>query len=659
MLSILRHQPRMATTLSRPVLHARAFNNQIPAAASQRFYSTAQDEYIHESIVHTLKYQNSLLRLPVPKLYKTCQRYLLATEPLLTPEEHDQTKKAVSDFLKNAGPVLQKRLRQNDRKNKHTSYIAASWYDVYLKSRDPLPINFNPHLAFKDFEQEERNEQCNRAAELIFSSLRFMKTIHANKLEPEIFHTKPHVTKREDWLRFIQMCPEFMASYPNLAMGAYPLDMSQYPRLFRSTRVPHLDRDLLVSHPDTRHVVVMCKNQFFKVDVLDENMRIIPSHAITGALKQVVDLATAGAQNNDPAVGVLTAENRDTWADARRHLEVSKVNAESLKTIDGAIFTVCLDDQSIEDMEELSKHFLCENAENRWFDKSFSMIVTKNGKTTINFEHAWGDGVAVLRYFNEVYDDSKDPRPVDTSRDAPPAQKLGWEIDDKGRQYIEKAQQNHNEKVDALELRAFRLFGFGKDYIKSVKLSPDGIVQQAFQIAYYRMYNKTVSTYESASTAAFKHGRTEVIRPASLESKAFVEAFCNPDATNTVKKELLKKAVDKHSALTKDAVMGQGVDRHLFALRELAMKENPEVLPELFTDKAYSVLGENMLSTSTLGSHALMLGGFGPVAQNGYGVAYFTDDDNIGYSATSYGMNTDRYMDEIKQALLDMQELLG
>ena len=39
----------------------------------------------------------------------------------------------------------------------------------------------------------------------------------------------------------------------------------------------------------------------------------------------------------------------------------------------------------------------------RWFDKSFNLIVTKNGLSAVNFEHSWGDGVAVLRFFNELY----------------------------------------------------------------------------------------------------------------------------------------------------------------------------------------------------------------------------------------------------------------
>jgi carnitine O-palmitoyltransferase 2 len=42
----------------------------------------------------------------------------------------------------------------------------------------------------------------------------------------------------------------------------------------------------------------------------------------------------------------------------------------------------------------------------RWFDKSFTLMVTKTGRTALNFEHSWGDGVAVLRYMIETYKDT-------------------------------------------------------------------------------------------------------------------------------------------------------------------------------------------------------------------------------------------------------------
>lgn len=41
----------------------------------------------------------------------------------------------------------------------------------------------------------------------------------------------------------------------------------------------------------------------------------------------------------------------------------------------------------------------------RWFDKSFSLIISKDGLAAVNFEHSWGDGVAVLRYIKDVFTD--------------------------------------------------------------------------------------------------------------------------------------------------------------------------------------------------------------------------------------------------------------
>jgi len=42
----------------------------------------------------------------------------------------------------------------------------------------------------------------------------------------------------------------------------------------------------------------------------------------------------------------------------------------------------------------------------RWFDKCFTLIITKKGHSAINFEHSWGDGVAVLRYMIEIFKDT-------------------------------------------------------------------------------------------------------------------------------------------------------------------------------------------------------------------------------------------------------------
>jgi len=43
------------------------------------------------------------------------------------------------------------------------------------------------------------------------------------------------------------------------------------------------------------------------------------------------------------------------------------------------------------------------------------LIVAKDGVAAVNFEHSWGDGVAVLRYFQEILKDSNENPFVDTS----------------------------------------------------------------------------------------------------------------------------------------------------------------------------------------------------------------------------------------------------
>ncbi len=91
--------------------------------------------------------------------------------------------------------------------------------------------------------------------------------------------------------------------------------------------------------------------------------------------------------------------------------------------------------------------------------------------------------------------------------------------------------------------------------------SPDGFVQMAIQLAYFRLKKKTVSTYESASTSAFLHvsmasivkahakGRTEVIRSATPHSAAFVAAMLDGTLTNEAKAAALKKAIQTHRSL--------------------------------------------------------------------------------------------------------------
>ena len=77
-------------------------------------------------------------------------------------------------------------------------------------------------------------------------------------------------------------------------------------------------------------------------------------------------------------------------------------------------------------------------------------------------------------------------------------------------------------------------------------------------MAYYRMFGTSVPTYESCATAAFKHGRTETIRPATVATVACSEAFEKSHSAGVEEmNELLQKSSEYHGKLTKEAALGE------------------------------------------------------------------------------------------------------
>lgn len=246
------------------------------------------------------------------------------------------------------------------------------------------------------------------------------------------------------------------------------------------------------------------------------------------------------------------------------------------------------------------------------------------------------------------------------------------------------------------DCQALEFKGYGKVFITSHGFSPDAFVQMAFQAAYYGLYGRTECTYEPAMTKSFLHGRTEAIRtvqkesveftkvrlskshiPTSLGSMDIVKTFFS-DATPNQKINALRKACERHVALTKECSKGLGQDRHLYALYCLLQRElrgesldtDPDPnkpprsptrlkrLPDIFTDPGYDLLGTSIISTSNCGNPALRLFGFGPVAADGYGIGYIIKDDGISVCASSKHLQTRRFLATLASYLKEVQSQL-
>ncbi|KAH8235171.1 hypothetical protein KR032_009629 [Drosophila birchii] len=623
-------------------------------------------QYLQCSKLPTLYFQRSLPRLPIPLLENSCQRFVEATKPLLSSAEQAQTQRTVEEFRQGIGMELHAKLKQHDAENKHTSYISQPWFDMYLADRAPLPLNYNPLLVMKSDTRKEYQDQVVRATNLIISSLRFWRSLQSDLLEPEVYHMNAKKSDTASYRRWMKVAPKAFATYASYAFKAFPLDMSQYNRLFGTARIPRLGKDELVQSPNSKHILVMRRGRMYAVNVLDSSGYIESPSVILGRLRAVIQL-DADREAASVPLGVLTSGQRDDWAKSRAHFVSNPKNAQLLENeVDAALFCVCLDGEEDgvfreDNQEPLLKHLLAGKAQNRWFDKSISLLVSADGTTAINFEHSWGDGVAVLRYFNELYKDTLQQPFVSTETvhtpaegDAANVRSINFEIDDATKAAVTEAYEKNAKIVDSLDMNVLKYPHINKPICKQYGLSPDSIIQLSFQLAYRQAFNGYVGSYESCSTSAFRHGRTETMRPCTNATRDFCEAVLKPESSKPSAGEL-RAMIDKcskvHGQLTKEAAMGQGFDRHLFALRHTAQKEGIPV-PDLYQTEAYQRINNNIISTSTLGSDALLAGSFGPVVRNGFGIGYSIQNDFAGAIVTTYKNQADGkvFIDSLESA---------
>jgi carnitine O-acetyltransferase len=652
----------------------------------------------------TFAAQDKLPKLPIPELESTLQKYLAALEPLQSAREHEETKAAAKDFAENEGKELQAKLKKYATGK--SSYIEQFWYDSYLNFDNPVVLNLNPFFLLEDDPTPARNNQVTRAASLVISALCFVRAVRLEEMPPD------------------------------KVRGA-PLDMYQYSRLFGTARVPTEHGCVIGQDSDSKHVVVMCRGQFYWFDVLDMNNDLIMTEKdVAINLQSIVDDAvqTPIQEAAKGAIGVLSTENRKTWSGLRDVLtrEEGSNNSECLNIVDSALFIICLDYTEPKDVSQLCGNMLCGTNEvvkgvqvgtctNRWYDK-LQIIVCKNGSAGINFEHTGVDGHTVLRFASDVYTDTilrfarsinglaptlwttnspdpskRDPESFGDVSTTP--HKLEWDMIPELNIALRFAETRLADLIHQNEFQTLDFVGYGKNFITSMGFSPDAFVQMAYQAAYYGLYGRVENTYEPTMTKMFLHGRTEAIRTVTPESTNFVKTFW---ADNPAQKKVdaLRIAIRKHTAITKESGMGQGHDRHLYALycvwqrkvneegaeaasstgfssngysslEDISDPDSPKRLedfgrappllhqvPSLFSDSGWDKINNTILSTSNCGNPALRHFGFGPVSGDGYGIGYIIKENSISICASSKHRQTKRFVDSIEQYLIEIRKNL-
>ncbi|KAM4030342.1 choline O-acetyltransferase [Anomaloglossus baeobatrachus] len=596
------------------------------------------------------KEAEGLPKLPVPPLQQTMDLYLKCMKHLVSEEQYKKSKGVVDRFMMpgGTGEMLQQKLEEHREKTEN--WIHQYWLDdMYLNNRMPLPVNSSPAVIFARHNFQDANDQLRFTANLISGVLDYKTLLDMHDLPVD---------------------------YARGQLSGHPMCMKQYYGLFSSYRLPGSTKDTLVAQessimPEPEHIIVACNNQFFVLDVVINFRRLSEGDLFT-QLKKIVRLA----ENEDerlPPIGLLTSDGRAEWAQAREVLMKDSTNRDSLDMIERCMCLVCLDAPTGLELHEANRALQLlhgggydKNGGNRWYDKPMQFVVGRDGVCGTICEHSPFDGIVLVQCTEHLLKYMKNsPKKLvraDSVSELPAPRRLRWKCSPEIQGHLASSADKLQRIVNNLDFTVHRFKGYGKEFIKKQKMSPDAFIQLSLQLAFYRCHRKLVPTYESASIRRFRMGRVDNIRSSTSEALTFVKAMVDGKSTimDCEKMEYLRNAIAAQTNYTILAITGMAIDNHLLALRELA-REHCKELPELFTDEMYLTSNRFVLSTSQVPTTMEMFCCYGPVVPNGYGACYNPQPENILFCISSFRdckeTSSDIFAKSLEESLTAMGDL--
>ncbi|XP_054274253.1 carnitine O-palmitoyltransferase 1, muscle isoform-like isoform X1 [Macrosteles quadrilineatus] len=597
-------------------------------------------------------YQGSLPRLPLPSVKDTMHRYLRSVRPLLDDAQYSRMEKLANEFENGIAVKLQRYLML---KSWWSSNYVSDWWEeyVYLRGRSPLMVNSN-FYGIDAILMHPTTNQAARAATIIHTALQYRRLIERQELEPI------------------------------LIQGLVPLCSWQYERVFNTTRVPGVETDKIVHYNDSKHIVVYHKGRYFKVPIYFKKRILLPSE-IEIQMNYILQDTSAPAVGEE-RLAALTAGERTAWANARSEFFFKGTNRASLDAIEKSAFVVALDDVPYEfdeteptKLDNYGRILLHGKGYDRWFDKSFTLCIGTNGRIGFNAEHSWADAAVMSHFWEYVVSDEtvnmgyrEDGRALGNPEFNPPPTpvRLQWDLQPPALAAIDRSYQVSMSLLNDVDLRIYLHSAYGKGFMKESRVSPDAYIQMALQLAYFRDAGRFSLTYEASMTRLYREGRTETVRPCTIESAAWVRAMQNKSSSTEERIKLLHAACQQHQRGYQDAMCGKGIDRHLFCLYVVSkyLEVDSPFLKEVLSEPwrlSTSQTPHGQTSKLDLRKYPRCIsagGGFGPVADDGYGVSYIIAGEDllffhISCKRSSNQTNASRFAQQIERALADMRNL--
>ncbi|MBF6467103.1 choline/carnitine O-acyltransferase [Nocardia beijingensis] len=580
--------------------------------------------------VGTWDYDDRLPRLPIPGLAETCERFLGRCSPLLTDAEFAATAAGVEQFLAPDSPAWkwQSEIERFDRTPGVHSWLDAFWKSRHLGYRDNIAFNANSFFLFRDSERG----QLERAAELIVRAAAYKSELDAEMVSPVLLRGRPQ-------------------------------SMHQNRCLFSTTRIPGIESDTVRSvysaadpGPSTaRHIVVLFRHHAFRMDIFAADGT---PHRIEDVIAGL-DAIKAAEADGELFPGALTTKPRAAWATIRQVLLGDPDNLAALETIETALFCLALEDFAPRDERSACDQLMHGDGGNRWYDKALTFIVFADGRAGVNIEESGLDGTTVAGFCDAILTGTTAVATGKPGR-APVTTPIEFRLDEQLRQEIRQASADFAAQAGDTATEVVTFDDFGADTAKRLGISPDALVQVAYQLAHQRSRGLLGSTYESVAVRHYRHGRTEALRAVTPEVVRFVGLMSDSTATSGARAEALRAAAEAHVANTRDCQAGRAPERHLAELLRIQRHHGDKPHP-LYESPGWRILRDDYLSTSAVSSVNVRYFGFGPTSDRCIGIGYLVQPggfDMFLSAPRSIEQDMRRFAHEISVAIPELCDLL-
>jgi len=523
-----------------------------------------------------------LPQLPVPTLQESLERYRITSAALYDAATEGQINQTIADFVIGPAPALQDTLEEYAEvmADAGSNWMVEHWLELYLRGRDSLLLTTN---ATYQLNLPTASTGVDRIVELLYR-IGSVHVLQARRDTPAEYNDRGERVSMDGWATFNG-----------------------------GIRTPRVDEDLWVragTGATYRTIGLFYLGRLWEIPLTGSEGKLVASTQLRASVEFV--LAQTQPREQDfadiSAVGSEVLSLAAPW-DAEE-------NRSLYTRLSNMLFTLTIDPDAEQDVTTLQRWAF--EAGNTWAYKPISYLAALDSQlVAASVEHSvleagtLATAVARMRQLDLDSIETQHDEHLDT------ANELIWHD-------VEYNLSEYRERASAMRVE---LVTVPRNEQVAYDISVDATAQFILMIAQQLTYGKVRAHQQCCDMRHYRAGRTETIRPVTMEALTFVTNLVQDSATE----EQLTAALEAHRDWIQAAKQSKVCDRHMLMLQYIG-RELGGADADIFFN--YTKARENFITTTTADADIIVRAIRLPSTEDGFGVHYTATPSGIEFVLT-------------------------